>query len=548
MAKVRTNKAAPQQIVLKAPKGTRDRNPVQMRVLEKVFGVIQDCFKRHDAVSIETPVFELKDVLTGKYGEESKLIYNLEDQGGELLSLRYDLTAGLPNFTGLSLVTSSPHMTVFLMQVPFARYVAMNKIKSIKRFQIGKVYRRDQPAMNRGRFREFYQCDFDIAGDYGLMLPDSECLRIIYEVLTELDLGDFVIKVNHRRLLDGLFTACGVPAEKFTAACSSVDKLDKLPWEEVRKELVEEKGLPEAVVKLIGEYTQISGGMDVLDRLAGDERLADNKTIQNTLPELRTLLDYCQALGIMDRLRLDLSLARGLDYYTGVIYEAVLTVLKLTPSHFLKGFIHNPITAAVSAAPAQAAEQLQGKKSKMPAAADEIEDAGDTEGAVGSVAGGGRYDNLVDLFCPGSRVPCVGLSFGIERLLAVSEMLSKRNAAGAKSVLRATETDVMVIVAHKGLIVARLELCRLLWDAKIKTLLFSQAAFSHKNQPKILDQLQYCESTGIPIAVIIGDGELQRGVVKLRRISSRDEREVLRSELPAEIKRELQELSSSDAI
>uniref|UniRef100_A0A0X3PID1 histidine--tRNA ligase n=1 Tax=Schistocephalus solidus TaxID=70667 RepID=A0A0X3PID1_SCHSO len=507
MAKVRTNKAAPQQIVLKAPKGTRDRNPVQMRVLEKVFGVIQDCFKRHDAVSIETPVFELKDVLTGKYGEESKLIYNLEDQGGELLSLRYDLT------------------------VPFARYVAMNKIKSIKRFQIGKVYRRDQPAMNRGRFREFYQCDFDIAGDYGLMLPDSECLRIIYEVLTELDLGDFVIKVNHRRLLDGLFTACGVPAEKFTAACSSVDKLDKLPWEEVRKELVEEKGLPEAVVKLIGEYTQISGGMDVLDRLAGDERLADNKTIQNTLPELRTLLDYCQALGIMDRLRLDLSLARGLDYYTGVIYEAVLT-----------GFIHNPITAAVSAAPAQAAEQPQGKKSKRPAAADEIEDAGDTEGAVGSVAGGGRYDNLVDLFCPGSRVPCVGLSFGIERLLAVSEMLSKRNAAGAKSVLRATETDVMVIVAHKGLIVARLELCRLLWDAKIK------AAFSHKNQPKILDQLQYCESTGIPIAVIIGDGELQRGVVKLRRISSRDEREVLRSELPAEIKRELQELSSSDAI
>ncbi|BHF65363.1 hypothetical protein SprV_0200837300 [Sparganum proliferum] len=506
MAKAKTSKTAQHQIVLKPPKGTRDRNPVQMRVLEKVFGVIQDCFKRHDAVSIETPVFELKEVLTGKYGEESKLIYNLEDQGGELLSLRYDLT------------------------VPFARYVAMNKIKSIKRFQIGKVYRRDQPAMNRGRFREFYQCDFDIAGDYGLMLADSECLRIIYEVLTELELGDFVIKVNHRRLLDGLFTACGVPAEKFTAACSSVDKLDKLPWEEVKKELINEKGLPESVVELIGEYTQISGGMDVLDRLAGDERLVNNKTIQNTLPELRTLLDYCQALGIMDRLRLDLSLARGLDYYTGVIYEAVLT-----------GFAHSPTVTTVSV-PAESAEPLDDKKKKRKRpVADEVEDAGDTEGAVGSVAGGGRYDNLVDLFCPGSKVPCVGLSFGIERLLAVSEMLSRRNAAGDKSVLRATETDVMVIVAHKGLIVARLELCRLLWDAKIK------AAFSHKNQPKLLDQLQYCESTGIPIAVIIGDGELQRGVVKLRHISSRNEREVPRSELTAEIRRELRDLSSSKA-
>ncbi|VDN09625.1 unnamed protein product [Dibothriocephalus latus] len=402
----------------------------------------------------------------------------------------------------------------------------MNKIRSIKRFQIGKVYRRDQPAMNRGRFREFYQCDFDIAGEYGLMLPDSECLRIIYEVLIELELGDFVIKVNHRRLLDGLFTACGVPPEKFTAACSAVDKLDKLPWEEVRKELIEEKGLPESVVELIGEYTQISGGMDVLDRLASDERLANNKTIQDTLPEMRTLLEYCQALGIMDRLRLDLSLARGLDYYTGVIYEAVLT----------------------APAPTEPAEPPRGKKNKKSkkSAAEEVEDAGDSEGAVGSVAGGGRYDNLVDLFSPGSRVPCVGLSFGIERLLAVSEMLSKKNAAGDGGVLRATETDVMVIVAHKGLITPRLELCQLLWDAKIKPLgvLFSlQAAFSHKNQPKLLDQLQYCESTGIPLAVIIGDGELQRGVVKLRHISSRNEREVLRADLPAEIKRELQELS-----
>ncbi|VDO87033.1 unnamed protein product [Schistosoma curassoni] len=119
---------------LKVPKGTKDRDPLQMTILEGVFSTIIRCFKRHDAVTIDTPVFELKEVLAGKYGEESKLIYDLQDQGGEALSLRYDLT------------------------VPFARYVAMHKIKSIKRYQIGKVYRRDQPAMSRGRYREFYQC------------------------------------------------------------------------------------------------------------------------------------------------------------------------------------------------------------------------------------------------------------------------------------------------------------------------------------------------------------------------------------------------------
>merc|ERR1712212_1053464 len=133
-------------------------------------------FKRHGAETIDTPVFELKEVLTGKYGEDSKLIYDLADQGGEILSLRYDLT------------------------VPFARYVAMNKIDKIRRFHIARVYRRDNPAMTRGRYREFYQCDFDIAGQYDAMLPDAECIKIVAEILSSLDIGDFVLKVNHRKL------------------------------------------------------------------------------------------------------------------------------------------------------------------------------------------------------------------------------------------------------------------------------------------------------------------------------------------------------------
>lgn len=148
--------------------------PLQMAIRERAFSIIKSVFKKHGAVEIDTPVFELKETLMGKYGEDSKLIYDLEDQGGELLSLRYDLT------------------------VPFARYVALNNYQLIKRFHIAKVYRRDNPQMNKGRFREFYQCDFDIAGVYGLMIPDAEVLKVLVEILTQLQIGEFVVKINHR--------------------------------------------------------------------------------------------------------------------------------------------------------------------------------------------------------------------------------------------------------------------------------------------------------------------------------------------------------------
>ncbi|NXE02797.1 SYHC protein, partial [Chaetorhynchus papuensis] len=223
------------KFVLKTPKGTRDYGPKQMAIRERAFNAIISCFKRHGAEVIDTPVFELKETLTGKYGEDSKLIYDLKDQGGELLSLRYDLT------------------------VPFARYLAMNKITNIKRYHIAKVYRRDNPAMTRGRYREFYQCDFDIAGQFDPMIPDAECLKIVHEILSDLQLGDFVIKVNDRRILDGMFAVCGVPDSKFRTICSSVDKLDKVPWEEVRSEMVGEKGLSPEAADRIGEYVQLHG-------------------------------------------------------------------------------------------------------------------------------------------------------------------------------------------------------------------------------------------------------------------------------------------------
>lgn len=449
------------KLILKTAKGTRDYQPAQMAVREKVFTRIIDTFKRHGAETIDTPVFELKDVLTGKYGEDSKLIYDLKDQGGEILALRYDLT------------------------VPFARYCAMNKITNIKRYHIAKVYRRDNPSIARGRLREFYQCDFDIAGAYDPMIPDAECVKIVQEILSTVDVGPFVIKLNHRMILDGIFEVCGVKADMFRTICSSVDKLDKSLWDEVKKEMIDEKGLDEAAADRIGEFVRMSGGLELIEELLNG-KLAESKIAKQGLDEMRLLLNYCNLYGCGKAVSFDLSLARGLDYYTGVIYEAVLI--------------------------------------------DDAEDEAREEIRVGSVAGGGRYDGLVGMFDPkGRSVPCVGVSIGIERLFSIMEA----NMAKKKEQIRTLDTDVYVISAQKNLTEERMKVVTELWDGDIR------AEHSYKKNPKMLNQLQYCEENGIPLAVVLGTSEIESGVVKIRNVASREEVEVKRSEMVEAIKSRL---------
>lgn len=442
--------AVPQKFSLKTPKGTRDYNPQQMTLRQSVLDKIIAVFRKHGAETIDTPVFELKDVLTGKYGEDSKLIYDLKDQGGEILAMRYDLT------------------------VPFARYLAMSKIGNVKRYHIAKVYRRDQPAMTRGRYREFYQCDFDIAGAYDPMLPDAECVKVVTEILSSLDIGAFDVKLNHRKLLDGMFEACGVPSDKFRTICSAVDKLDKSPWADVKKEMIDEKGLDEATADKIGEYVRLSGGVELVEKLMNDEKLKKVPSAVEGLEGMKLLLKYCSIFGVSDKVLFDLSLARGLDYYTGVIYEAVL-------------------------------KNEGPNKSKK------------EEETIGSVAGGGRYDNLVGMFdSKGKQVPCVGVSIGVERIFAI---LEAKNAA-EKLKVRTNDVQVYVTSAHKGLHEKRLEILAKLWDGGIR------AEHSYKLNPKLLVQLQHCEENQIPFALVLGDGELERGVVKLREVTSRHEEEV----------------------
>lgn len=457
-------------LTLKTPKGTRDYGPESMALRQQIFDKVIAVFKKHGAETIDTPVFELKEVLTGKYGEDSKLIYDLKDQGGEILALRYDLT------------------------VPFARFVGMGNVFNIRRYHIAKVYRRDNPAMTKGRYREFYQCDFDIAGTYDPMLPDAECVKVVSEILTELDIGDFVVKLNHRKLLDGMFEACGVPAESFRTICSSVDKLDKTPWDEVRKEMIDEKGLDGAIADRIGEYVRQSGGVELVDKLAADEKLNKIKPALEGIEDMRLLLQYCKIFGLKEKIVFDLSLARGLDYYTGVIYEAVLKAEPVLPAVNGKG---------------------KGKASK------------EEEVSVGSVAGGGRYDNLVGMFNPKRKqVPCVGVSVGVERIFSILE-------AKNQAKIRTTEIEAYVASAHKGLHLKRMEVLNKLWDAGIK------AEHSYKQNPKLLVQLQYCEENQIPYAIVLGDGELERGVVKLREINSRKEEEVPLESLAEELRKRL---------
>ncbi|KAJ1962895.1 Cytoplasmic and mitochondrial histidine tRNA synthetase, partial [Dimargaris xerosporica] len=369
----RKSKKAP-QFTLKTPKGTRDFNDKEMAVREEMFDTIKRVFKKHGGVTIDTPVFELKEILSGKYGEDSKLIYDLEDQGGEKCSLRYDLT------------------------VPFSRFLAMNGVQyqNIKRYHIGKVYRRDQPAMTKGRMREFYQCDFDIAGAYESMVPDAEIVKIGVEVLTALDVGEFMIKVNHRKLLDGMFAVCGVPEDKIRPISSAVDKMDKLPWLEVRKEMVDEKGLDPLVADQIGEYIRHHGGEELVDKLATDDRLMANASAKEGLEAMRQFFKYARIFKIAPKLSFDLSLARGLDYYTGIIYEAILVESEENQRLMAQG---------------------------MPQQASSAEDS---QARLGSIAAGGRYDELVGMFAGSGRkgkgsnnIPCVGISVGVERVFSI---------------------------------------------------------------------------------------------------------------------------------
>ncbi|KAI3980664.1 hypothetical protein MKX01_025229 [Papaver californicum] len=382
--------------LLKVPKGTRDFSKEQMAIRERAFKIIEEVFKRHGRWPL---------IL-------QRVMFIMFLQGGELCSLRYDLT------------------------VPFARYVAM-----------------DNPS--KGRFREFYQCDFDIIGQYcAIMVPDFEVVKVLTELLDELNIGDYEIKLNHRKLLDAMLEICGVPPEKFGTICSSIDKLDKLPFEpNIKKEMVEEKGLTAEVADKIGALVKKCG------------------------PPLELLSEFKQDNQCIEKVVLDLSLARGLDYYTGVIFEAV----------------------------------LKGSK-------------------VGSIAAGGRYDNLIGMFGM-NQVPAVGVSLGIERVFYIMEQQLKNDANHS---IRATETEVLVSIFGDDKRQA-VKLASELWGAKIKA--------EYMVDKNVRKHMKQANDSRILLMVIVGDQERRANQVRIKDMQAHKEELVDRDSVVEEVQRRLNLLS-----
>ena len=465
-----TGKSKPARVqkraLLKCPKGTRDAEPHQMRIRDRAFRLVTAIFQRHGAVAIDTPVFELKETLTGKYGEDSKLIYDLADQGGEICALRYDLT------------------------VPFARYCAEHGVDHIKRYHIARVYRRDQPAMAKGRYREFFQTDFDIAGHYARMVPDSECVKVATEVLDALPIGGYCIKLNHRLLIDGIMDVCGVADDKHRSICSAIDKLDKETWENVKKEMIG-KGITAATADHIGQYvTQFKGEpLAVFDVVRKDALLSKNAKAVQAFDDLTLLFDYLTALRCIHRVSFDLSLARGLDYYTGLIYEAVLT---------------------------------SGTSS------------------LGSIAAGGRYDGLVGMFS-GKEVPAVGISIGIERIFTLLEEDEKRQSEARKSVVRKNDTQVLVCSVGPAFLTKRMDACAALWAAGVN------AEYVFDAEPSAKKQMDVAVKGGVPIVVWLGEAEEKDGVVKVKNMTRKDdERRVAKDELVSTVQQIVAEMQQAE--
>lgn len=417
----------------------------------------------------------------GKYGEDSKLIYDLQDQGGELCSLRYDLT------------------------IPFARWLAINSnYRQVSRYQIAKVYRRDQPVISRGRYREFYQCDFDIAGDYEAMIPDAEILLLMMEAFEALNI-DITVKINHRKILDGIFAVAGVPGDKIRAISSAVDKLDKLSWEEVKLEMVEQKGLPESVADQIGQFVRNRGTLaEMIGLLKANETLMANDDLKAGIDDMTLLLSYLEAYDIADKISFDLSLARGLDYYTGVIFEVITSL------------------------------------------PDSKDTAKNKEPQVGSIAAGGRYDNLVGMYCD-RDVPCVGVSFGVERIYTI---LNSRSSKKKGESVIAQDFDVYVVAAGgDGFLLERMAICGQLTRAGIR------AGFLRKAKPSLRAQFNAADKA--PLTVILGPDEVATGSGRLKAPTGKDSETgapgrgdkdrgqlVARDDLVVEVKKMLQEISA----
>jgi histidyl-tRNA synthetase len=431
----------------------RDFLPADMHKRDYVFRTLREVFESFGFEPISTPVLELRSTLLGNYGEEAeKLIFFAQHpQGKEELALRYDLTVPLSRFF-------AEHEND--LPLPFRRY------------HIAPVYRGERPG--RGRYREFYQCDADIVG-LKSMSADAECLSLVHSALTRLGFGAFLIKLNNRKLLTALGAYAGVPEAQLSGLYRSVDKTDKIGLEGVAKEM-RANGLSEATIGRMmallslptGDNSRLLSQLHIT--LGGVEGGAEG------LRELEEVLNYAAAFGVpSERLQVDLTMVRGLGYYTGPIFETVIT----EPEN------------------------------------------------LGSVQGGGRYDELIGLFRSQS-LPTTGISLGIERLIDLMEQLQLYPASVSK-----TSTQLLITSFSAELLS---ETLRLATDLRGQGLACEVFLDERKALGK---QLGYAEGKGIPFAAILGPDEVAAGQVKLKDLARREEFTLPRDAVVQEIRQRL---------
>ncbi len=425
----------------RVPRGMRDILPEQMIRRQYVIDVVRNVFEEFGFEPLQTPALELSEVLTGKYGPDAeKLIYQAGHVGGkEDISLRYDLS------------------------VPLCRVMAMypQLPKPFKRYQIDPVWRAERPQ--KGRYRQFFQCDADTVGTES-MLADAENVNLIYQVLTRLGFKQFEININDRKLITGIGQFAGVPNEQLGGLYRSIDKLDKIGLSGVRGELMENQ-IPEPVIEKLLALLQIEGDTTtVLNALS--EQLGDSEVAREGIAELEELSSYLTTLGVPSEFyRVNVSMVRGLEYYTGPIYETVVE-----------------------------------------------------EPKIGSITGGGRYDELIGSFSK-QGYPATGTSFGIERIIDVMEEFDMFPSTVAKTV-----TQVLVTVFDAELAQESLKVAMLLRDSGIRTEVYCRPT-------RISTQMKYADSKSIPYAVILGSDEVEAGTVAVRDLASREQQIVPREKL-----------------
>jgi len=444
------------------PQGTRDFSPDTVRKRNYILTTIKKVFELYGFQPLETPAMENLETLMGKYGEEGdKLIFRILNNGlNDPKNIEKSRSAFENALQGKNDKNLTERALRYDLTIPFARYVAMNHgqlVFPFKRYQVQPVWRADRPQ--RGRYREFYQCDADVVGSRSL-LNEVEFVNIYHDVFEALGLAEYELRINSRNILAALAEKCGGP-EKLTDITIAIDKLDKIGIEKVKEELLS-RGLDNEQVETISLYLSISGNNN--DRIRQVlELLGDGTTANKGAGELRYILDAIAGSAAANHVQVDLTLARGLNYYTGIIFEA------------------------------KAPPQVK----------------------IGSIGGGGRYDDLTGLFGV-AGIPGAGISFGVDRMYDVLEEMNLFPASVESS------TTLLFLYNDEMPVQQLFTLLRKLRAAGISCEIYPDAA-------KVDKQYKYAEKKNIPFVASVNIAENN---CRLKDITSGKQETIPLGELP----------------